>query len=192
MLPLAWRIDPSGLDGVDADSVLRQLHGPCSRHVNHCRFGAVVGRRQRVRPDALHGADRNDAAAVALSNHLPGRQLRAVKDRPERRPPGLLHVLDFQVDQQLADRGRRVVQQDVDSAKRADGIGEQAFAISTLADVRLSEDGAAAERFDLRNGLGGLALQQIREGDVRAFFCQRQGGRFSDAPRAAGDDCCLA
>ena len=77
-------------------------------------------------------------------------------------------------------------------AECADGIGEQAFAISPLADVRMGEDGAAAERFDLRNGLGGLALQKIRKGDVCAFFCQRQGRRFSDAPRPAGDDCCLA
>ncbi|KAI3476731.1 hypothetical protein L1887_61695 [Cichorium endivia] len=65
------RVDVSGADGVDADSVFGQLNGGATTQLMHCRLGRVVRRSEEsaVGNVAGHGGNQDDASARGMVLH---------------------------------------------------------------------------------------------------------------------------
>ena len=100
----------------------------------------------------------------------------------------LVPVVEREIDGGPPDRDPRIVDEDVDPAFALGRRGEQRVHRVFPRDVGGVRPGAAAERANFRDRLGGSLGVEVRDDRYGAGVGQRQRGRATDPARAAGHD----
>ena len=158
--------DDARADRIDPDVVGRQVHGHAPRHAEDGRLGRVVGHVVRLgdeRGDRGQVDDRAPAGLLDRRHDVLGDEGRPHDVDVENVPPFLGGRLDA-----AEDEDRRVVDEDVDRAEGAHGLGRHPRHARLVGNIGADEEGLAAGLLDPIGGIPSRRLVLARRSTTAA------------------------
>jgi len=139
--------DPTGRNGVDSNSLVRQLHGKSTCVGDNRAFGRCV---QRVLGGTLQAVDRSQIAdcTTALPQHMLHHPLGQKELRPDIHVEQHVKLLVCNLEKRTIEGNACVVHQAVQAAQELNRVVGQADAFVNVIKVRLEARGSAAQGFD--------------------------------------------